>query len=154
MAIYFPPLYCGINSILKLNKDLTIEYENGETVIYLKGEECIVIDIIGYGFNIQRLSGGEVFRLINSSMNEYFEIRIKVEDDDPFDTSHYKDQQGKLVRLIKDYMLKGVISISKGVQFVHFVDNTGKEIFHDLLTLEKRQKILRMKDVEFIEYFI
>ena len=154
MATYFPPLFCGINSILKLTKDLTIEYENGEIVIYLKGEECIVVDIIGYGFNIQRLSGGQVFRLMNSSMNEYFEITNNVAVDNSFDTSPYEGQQGKLVHLIKDYVLKDVISISKGVQFIHFVDNTNKGIFHDLLTTEKREKVLRMKDVEFIEYFM
>ena len=154
MATYFPPLFCGINSILKLTKDLTIEYENGETVIYLKGEECIVVDIIGYGFNIQRLSGGQVFRLMNSSMNEYFEITNNVAVDNSFETSHYEGQQGKLVHLIKDYILKDVISISKGVQFINFVDKTDKGIFHDLLTIEKREKVLRMKDVEFIEYFL
>ena len=154
MAIYFPPLFCGINSILKLTKDLTIEYENGEIVIYLKGEECIVVDIIGYGYNIQRLSGGQVFRLMNSSMNEYFEITSNIPVDNSFDTSHYEGQQGKLVHLIKDYILKDVISISKGIQFIHFVDKTDKGIFHDLLTTEKGEKILRMKDAEFIEYFM
>jgi hypothetical protein len=111
MAIYFPSLYCGINSILKLTKDLTIEYENGETVFYLKGEEYIVVDIIGYGFSIQRLSGGRVFRLMNSSIKEYFKVTKKVETDNPFDTSYYEGQQGKLVRLIKDFILKDVISI-------------------------------------------
>ena len=154
MAIYFPPLFCGINSILKLTKDLTIEYENGETVIYFKGDECIVVNILGYGFNIQRLSGGQVFRLMNSSMNEYFEITTRAAVDNNFDTSHYEDPQGKLVHLKKDYILKDVILIYKGVQFIHFIDDTVKGIFHDLLTIDTRERALRMKDFEFSEYFM
>ena len=95
-----------------------------------------------------------VFTANVDALNEYFEVTNKVEADNPFDTSHYEGQQGKLVRLIKDFILKDAISISKGVQFIHFVDNTGKGIFHDLLTIEKREKVLRMKNVEFVEYFM
>ena len=152
MAIYFPPLFCGIHSTLKLTRDLAID-ENGETILYLKGEECIVVDIIGYGFNIQRLSGGQVFRLMNSSMTGYFEITNFVAADSSVDTSGYEGQAGKLVHLMKDNIIKDVVSISKGATFIHYVEQTDNGIFHELLTIKTREKVLRMKEVEFVEYF-
>lgn len=68
MAIYFPELFCKKGQLLVLKQDIT--YDGNKKL--LKGEKCIVEDIIEYGFDIVFDNGAE-FRFLNREMPEFFE---------------------------------------------------------------------------------
>lgn len=153
MAIYYPPLFCGIGTTLKVIKAFEIEFENGESMTVSIGDECIVKDIIGYGYNIKKNDRTGVFRIMNSKMPNYFNIIDKVELEKDLDNYERNDKKGSTVTLQKNLEIKDMVVIPKGQQFLHFIDDNKDGKFHDLFTLDGKHQTLRMKHSEFKEYF-
>jgi hypothetical protein len=153
MAIYFPPLFCGIGTSLKAIQNIDVEFDDGETMKVLKGETCFVDDIIAYGFNIKKDNSDKSFRIMNSTMPNYFDIINKVEVNTDLTNFNYAEKDGELIELRKDFEIKDVVKISRGQKFLSFIDRTKNRIFHDLFSIDNKEKVLRMKDVEFEEYF-
>jgi hypothetical protein len=153
MAIYFPPLFCGIGTTLKAIKYFEIEFEAGETLKVSAGDKCVVEEIVGYGYNIKKDSNDVGFRILNSSMSEYFNIIDKVDPEPCLDVFDPKNQEIEVITLQKNFEIRNLVTISKGQQFNHIIDRRRDGIFHDLLSLDLKNKILRMSDNEFQKYF-
>ena len=153
MAIYFPSLFCGCGSSLTAKKDIDIEFDDGQTTKVFKGNTCIVVDILGYGYDIKKENVEKSFRMMNSDLPSYFNIINKVEININLTDFNYTKKDGDLIELQKDFEIKGVIKISKGHKFLHFIDQTNNNRFHDLFSIDNNEKVLRMKDIEFEEYF-
>lgn len=151
MAIYFPPLFCGKGTLLKVKKDFVVEFNDEE--VFSIGDKCIVDEIIGYGYNIRRVDSSKVFRIMNSSMDQFFEIVEKVEPENQLKNSYYISKEKRIITLTKDFELKDLIKISNGREFIHFIDVENGRKFHDLFLNDGRERILRLSDSEFNEYF-
>ena len=145
MALYFPPLFCGQGTTLKARQDFDVEFDEGYTVTITVGDRCIVDDIIGYGYNIKKETMDKEFRIMNSSMPDFFDIIDKVEPEYDLGNFDYKDNQGRIITLRKDFEIKDIVKISKGQSFLHFVDTRKDGVFHDLFSIDNKAKILRMK---------
>lgn len=152
MAIYFPPILCAKGSILRALKDFEVEFEDNKVIAISTGDRCFVIDVIGYGFNIKKENSKKEFRLMNSSILDYFEIIEKVEPNFDLDNIGYNEDEANLITLDKDFEIESVIKIPAGERFIHFVDTNSNEMFHDLFSV-KKEKVLRMKGTEFEKYF-
>jgi hypothetical protein len=153
MAIYFPPLFCGIGTTLKAIKYFKIEFEDGETLTVSVGDKCVVEEIVGYGYNIKKDSNDIEFRILNSSMPEYFNIIDKVDPEPCLDMFDLKNQEIDVITLQNNFEIRNLVTISKGQQFSHIIDRRSDGIFHDLFSLDLKNKILRMSDNEFQKYF-
>ena len=153
MAIYFPKLFCGQGTTLKARKDFEINLEDGDIMTISTGDKCVVDNIIGYGYNIKKNKADKEFRIMNSLMPDYFDIIDKVEPANDLESFDRKDSEGNMITLRKDFAIKDVVTLSKGKQFLHFIDANEEGIFHDLFSIDDRNKTLRMKNPEFEEYF-
>ncbi len=153
MAVYFPKLICGQGTTLKARKDFEINFEDDDNLTISTGDKCVVTDIIGYGYNIKENKTDKEFRVMNSAMADYFDIIEKVQPENGLDSYDKNDSEGNVITLHKDFEIRDVVKISKGKQFLHFIDANGDGIFHDLFSIDDRNKTLRMKDTEFEEYF-
>ena len=153
MALYFPPLFCGRGSTLTAKKDIDIEFDDGHRTKEFKDNTCIVEDIVGYGYDIKKDNDEKTFRIMNSDLPSYFNILSKVEVIMNLSDFNYSETDGKLIELQKEFVIKNVVKISKGQKFLHFIDRTNNNKFHDLFAINNNEKVLRMKDNEFEEYF-
>ena len=153
MAIYFLPLFCGLGSTLTAIQDIDVEFDDGQTIKVLKGDTCFVDDIIGYGYDIKKINVDKTFRIMNSTMPNYFDIINKVEVNIDLTNFDYAERDGEIIELQKDFEIKDVVKIPSGEKFLHFIDRTKNNIFHDLFSIDNNEKVLRMKDIEFEEYF-
>ena len=153
MAIYFPPLFCGKGTTLEALKDFEIEFEDGETMTVSIGDKCAVKDIIGYGYNLKKYKVDKEFRIMNSSMPDYFDIIDKVKPQNDLENFDYKEKEGQIAILQKDFEIENVVKISAGQKFLHFVDLNSDSEFHEIFSTNNKGKVLRMKDTEFEEYF-
>tara|TARA_B100000676_G_C17479015_1_gene532479 strand:- start:69 stop:530 length:462 start_codon:yes stop_codon:yes gene_type:complete len=148
MAIYFPPLFCGIGSKLKSRKNITFELGNKEYLELQINDICVVKEIIGYGFNITKIDSSTIFRVMNSSMDLHFEILENVNPN-----FKLENKQSKQIQLKKDFLIESQLKIKAGTYLIHIIDNSNKEkIYHNLYSLDN-QKVLRLKDSEFESYF-
>lgn len=141
-------MYCGAGSTLRVKKAFEIEFEDGTQRNYSPNEICIVDEIIGYGFNIKEIKDERIFRIMNSSMIDFFEIvnnipylEVIPENFDSLNQVAFK----------KNFRIDGVIDISINDTFKHEISQTDK-LFHNLYSMTKKRLVLRMRDDEFIEY--
>lgn len=148
MAIYFPEMYCGVGSTLRVKKAFEIEFNDGTQRDYSQNEICIVDEILGYGYNLKEIKDERIFRIMNSSMIDYFEIvnHIPYIENIPenFETLNQ-------VVFKQNFKIDGVIEISKNDTFKHEISQTDK-LFHNLYSITNKRLVLRMRDDEFIKY--
>jgi len=151
MAIYYPSIYCDINSKLKLKKQLNVEYADGRNMTFHSGEEFIVDEIIGYGYNLKPLNlDFDVIRIKLNSIEEYFEpinlisYNYKDEIPDIYDSL-------PIVRFKKTFTIEDVVEILETVEFKHEKSITDK-IFHNLYSIAENRLFIRLKNEEFEKY--
>lgn len=148
MAIYYPEMYCGVGSTLKVKKAFKVEFEGGSTREYSQNEICVVDEIIGYGYNLKEIQDERIFRKMNSAMVDYFEMVTHI----PY-AEIIPENFDKLKQVVfqKNFKIDGVIDISKNDTFKHEISQTDK-LFHNLYSISKKRRVLRMSDDEFSEY--
>lgn len=151
MPIYLPPLFCGENAKLRLKKDI-----KWEELFIQKGEVSRVDEIIGYKYLITFTRVNESHKMKNSDMEEYFEI---INDGEKHwikkDTEMIRKINPRKVELKKDLVIKDVININAGNEFYPFEDisHDGRK-FWDLYDAMTNERILRLRDDEFVHYFL
>ncbi len=138
---------------MKARKEFEVEFDDGDYMTVVSGDKCIVDEIIGYGYNLRKDSSDRDFRVMNSSMPDYFDIVEMVEPEKDLDNYDKTRRDGYVITLLKDFEIKDVVKISKGQQFLHFVDVDKDGIFHDIFSIDGKSRTLRMEESEFKEYF-
>ena len=148
MAIFYPEMYCGIGSTLKVKKTFEIEFDDGTTQHYSLDDLCIVEDIVGYGFNIKALNNSKIFRMKNGQMVDYFELieLIPYIEKIPNNFDSFP-----LVTFKKEFKIDDVVCVLVNDIFRHEISKTDK-IFHNLYDINSRRLVLRLNDEEFQEY--
>lgn len=144
-------MYCDINSKLKLKKQLSVEYIDGKNMTFNSGEEFIVDEIIGYGYNLKPINlNVDVIRIKLGSIEEYFEPINLI----PY---NYKDEipdnfnELPIVRFKKTFIIEDVVEILEAAEFKHEKSITDK-IFHNLYSIVDNRLFLRLKHEEFENY--
>lgn len=141
-------MFCGVGSTLKVKKAFDIEFEDGTQRNYSQNEIFIVDEIIGYGYNLKEIKDERVIRIMNNSMNDYFEIVNYIPYLELIPENFDRLNQ---VAFKKTFRIDGVINISINDTFKHELSQTDK-LFHNLYSMTKKRLVLRMSDDEFIEY--
>lgn len=148
MAIYYPEMYCGVGSTLKVKKTFEIEFDDVTTQDFSLDDLCIVEDIVGYGFNIKAMNDSKIFRIKNGQMADYFELieLIPYTEKIPNNFNSFP-----LVIFKKKFKIDDVVCISVNDVFRHEISKTDK-IFHNLYDMNSRRLVLRLNDDEFEKY--
>jgi len=150
MPIYLPPLFCGENAKLRLKKSI-----DWEELFIQEGELCRVDEIIGYTYLITFTSINESHRMKNSIMEEYFEIINEGNKDwIQKDTDKIRKVNPRKVELKEDLIIKDIIKINVGKEFypIEDISHDGRK-FWDLYDAMTNERILRLRDDEFVRYF-
>jgi hypothetical protein len=151
MAIYYPPMYCDINSILKLKQKLSVEYLNGMNMTFNSGDEFLVEEIIGYGYNLKPVNiNVGVIRIKLGRLEEYFEpIKLLPYDDSGELPKNYKELPS--IRFKKSFQIEGVVEVLEGTEF-RIERSVTDKVFHNLYSINDKRLFLRLNEQEFEEY--
>ncbi|MBX2949777.1 MAG: hypothetical protein KF704_10920 [Crocinitomicaceae bacterium] len=149
MAIYYPEMYCGIGSTLKVKKTFEIEFDDGTIQDFSLDDLCIVEDIVGYGFNIKAMNDSKIFRIKNGQMIDYFKLIELIPYTEKIPPNNF--DSFPLVTFKKKFKIDDVVRISVNDVFRHEISKTDK-IFHNLYDMYSRRLVLRLNDDEFEEY--
>ena len=147
--IYIPPAFCGINAKLKLKKELM---QDG--IIIPEGTICKVVDLIGFAYMIEleNPKNDVLLRFKNGEMDDYFYIlqageKLWIEKDFIENCSLFK------VILTSAIVIKDVVCLEKSKEFYASKDivDDGK-IYWNLFDIETKERILRLRNDEYIMY--
>lgn len=154
MALYFPPLFCGVGTTLSARKDFEVEWQNEEGATITAGTNCVVDAIIGYGFNVRVDGKHQVFRIKNSSMPAYFDLIKKVAPVYTVDVDKFTQNEEKIATLQRDFIIEQAVEIPVGSQFLYVSECNERGVFYELFAILNKRKVLSMKEVEFEHYFL
>ena len=169
MAIYFPKLFCEVGQRLKLKKEII--FNSGKSLSV--GDICIVVNLIGYGFDIVSEKEMIEFRILNSKMPEFFNKYGKQPKESARkliarQVAAIVSPKGSVTKIVvmeeenenskkilydvlmftKDFTIKDILTIRHGERF-YFEEVKG---YYDLYDVKDGWRLLRMKEKEVEEF--
>ncbi len=150
MPIYLPALFCGEQADLRLKRNI-----NWENQFIREGETCHVEKITGYIYDVIFSSNKSTFRVHNEVMHTHFEIINEGKKEWIGFNKQLLDQVNSSKVILKEsFIIKDVVTIDEGTAFYPIEEMThdGRK-FWDLYEATTFERILRLKDEEYIKYF-